>query len=240
MAFPITLQGSEGEQYSTYTDQRWPLGTQLVLQDGRKFRFAQAGGSTLVPGNVLTAAANIANHVDTTAVASAAGSTSPQTTLGATAATINQYAEGYAVVVTTPDLGRTYKIDNHAAVASAGVLTANLVGGYSVITAWTTSSRVSLIKNSYHAVIQAPITTLTAAPVGVAVTAPTTTVYCWVATSGLCGALYSGTLVLGNNASAVVAAAGATGPSAASTTAVIGRVQQVAAGTLAPIFLTLD
>lgn len=244
MAFPVVLQGAEGEQYNTYTDARWPLGTQLVLQDGRKYRFASAGGSTLVVGNVIQSAANVANHVDTTAVASAINASSPQTTLGATAATINQYAQGYAVVTTTPDGARTYKIDNHAAVLSAGILTANLVSGYAIKAAWTTSSRVSLIKNPFDSVIQEPATTITAGVVGIAQSAPTTTNWGWLQTAGTAAVLQSGTLVLGAPAAAIQVA-GAAGPLSATiattvTQPVIGRVQQVSAGTWSVVNLTLD
>ena len=63
MSYPsIEIYGPEGEQYNTYAaaSQRWPFGTALRAQDGRMYRFARAGGATLVIGDLLTAAANVA------------------------------------------------------------------------------------------------------------------------------------------------------------------------------------
>ena len=42
------------------------LGTQLVMQDGKKFRYGNAGGVTLVVGNVISSAAVISTDVDMT------------------------------------------------------------------------------------------------------------------------------------------------------------------------------
>ena len=232
--------------------QRLPFGTQMVLMDGRKFRFSVAGGTVLVIGNVKQAAANVANHVDITAVASALASRAPTATLGATAATADQYFGGYAIVSVTPDGSNTYLIANHDAVASSGIITLNLAAGHAVRTsAWTTTSRIDLIKHPYDSVIIMP-TAATGVAVGVAITplaAYLTTgaalSFGWLQTRGLCGVLTNGTLVLGEGVHTGITTAGAV--TAASTTfdepftIQVGRVQRVAATTaFSPIFLTID
>ncbi len=52
MAYPVVINGNEGEQFNNYDSRRWPLGTRMVLQDGRRFAFANAAGTVLVPGRV--------------------------------------------------------------------------------------------------------------------------------------------------------------------------------------------
>lgn len=239
MSLQLVIYGPEGEQFNQYTTQRWPFGTQLVMQDGRKFRFSYAP-TLLVVGNLLTAAANVAHHVNTTAVASAAGSNSPSTTLGATAAAANLYAEGYACVSVTPDAGHAYKIDNHLYNAGSTALVLNLAQGVGIENAWTTTSRVDLIKNPYDGVIQAPVTTITASPVGVAVEPIAAGAYGWIQTAGIASVLTSGTVILGNPVGYIQVAA-AVGPIAAVTDSVVGFCQRVAAsGAWSDIKLLLD
>ena len=49
MSFPSVLYGPESERFNTYTTRRWPLGTQLHLQDGRIYRFGRCGASVALP-----------------------------------------------------------------------------------------------------------------------------------------------------------------------------------------------
>src|SRR3990167_3085123 len=141
MSLQLVIYGPEGEQHNVYTTQRWPFGTQLVMQDGRKFRFAGAP-TLLVTGDVLKAAANVANDVGRTGIAAAIGSKAPTLTLGG-ATTANLYAEGYWQNSVTPGGGESYKINNHLAGQTAVVF--NLDAGLK--TAITTTTRVDLIRN---------------------------------------------------------------------------------------------
>lgn len=225
-----------GEQFNTYasTDERWPVGTLGYLQDGRAYRFSQAGGSTLVIGNVIAAVAPVANHVNLTAAATAVGSRTIACALGATAMTANQYKNGWINVSVAPGSGQMYAIPAHAAVASSGTFTASLDAGDAVRVALTTTSRLDLIANPYRGVIQAPATTLTSPPVGVAVSAPTTGQFCWIQVLGPASVLTAGTVVIGEQVIAPTGTAGACGPNSvggAETEAIIGRVLRVAATT---------
>lgn len=257
MAFPNVLFGPEGEQYNLYTgtvrtNQRWPFGTQLIMQDGRKYRFAKAGGADLVVGDVIQAAANVANHVNTTAAANAAGVATLTTTLGATAATLDQYYKGYGVISVAPGAGYAYQFGSTPVVASSGSFVGNLDAGTTIKVALTTTSRVDLIKNPYHDVIQSPITTATGVVVGVAVsiiaTSATGNNWGWLQTRGIASVLTSGTVLLGAEVIVPSLAAGSTNAALVtelgttqSSEVTIGQVQRVAAGTAwSTIFLTID
>ena len=239
VGYSKVLEIPDGEQYNVYaaTNERYPIGTLGVLQDGRAYRFAKAGGATLVPGNVLAAQVPLANHVDLTGIATALGSTSTTVVLGATAVTKDQYKDGFVSVSVAPGSGQTYSIGAHDAVASSGTFiipfqSGNVIRGAAI----TTTSRLDLIPNPYKAVIQAPVTTITSAPVGVAVSAPTSGQHCWVQVLGVASVLTSGTLIVGNRAVTPAGAAGAAGPETAVAAnskieITIGRVLRVAATT---------
>lgn len=222
----VILEGPEGEQFNTYTTQRWPLGTQLVQQDGRIFRFVLAGGTSLVRGDVQQGPANEANHVGLTAAAMAAGTRAPTQALGATAAVQNEYANGYLHITVTPDGGSYYVIGSHDAVLSSGTLTANLAQGHRIQTAWTTATRTNFVHNLFRGVLQVPVTTITMAPAGVAVIAVTNAQYGWIQTKGPCAVYTSGTLVVGNPA-AYIQVAAALGPAAGHVDNRLGNVMRV-------------
>ena len=233
----IKIYGLDGEQYNLYTAatdepvvRRWPYGTQLEMQDGRAYRFAMAGGTLIVIGDLLQSPANVADDVGRTGIAAALGARSPTLTTGS-AVTANEYSEGFFVVSVDPGKG-LYAIDNHLAGTTA--VAYNLAAGHAIrVAALTTTSRVDLIRNPYKGVIQAPATTPTAAPAGVAVSAIAATTGCgWVQTKGLAAVLTSGSLIIGNRAVASIGA-GAVGPQAGAGLAIaeidIGTVQRVAA-----------
>lgn len=183
------------------------VGQRVVSPDGRVFRYCQAGATALVPGKLYQSAAQITNHQNLTPTAAAAvGATVVTATLGATAATLNQYGGGYMVITTTPGLGYQYLISGHAAVDSAGVITLNLADPISV--ALTTSSRIDLIANPYRGVILNP-TAPTATPVGSAVYPVTAAYYGWLQTGGVATLLADGTITAGSLVAASDATAGA-------------------------------
>jgi hypothetical protein len=111
-----------------------------------------------------------------------------------------------------------------------------------LLVALTTSSKASLTPNPYAAVIQAPVTTLTGAVVGVATSAVAASEYFWMQTRGPAPALITGTPIVGSAVCSPSAAAGALGadPADAAVT-VVGRMMEV--GVTAQnhaVFLMLD
>lgn len=192
------LQLSNADTFRTDTVPLLAPGTIGLTRDGRRFRYAWAGsGAALVVGNVIQSPAQITNHQQLTPSAASVGALQIVATLGATAATTNQYAWGLAIIDTTPGLGVSYSISGHASVLSAGVITVNLDPADPIQVALTGSSRVSLQANPYNGVIQAPVTTLTGTVVGVAVSTIPASGGGWIQVAGAGGVLINGTPAVG-------------------------------------------
>jgi hypothetical protein len=211
--------------FSSNATQEHDLGARFETSDGRVFRYCQAGAADLVVGNVIQAAAQVTAHQQLTPVAASAGAVQIVAALGAAAAAANLYAEGWAIIDTTPGLGYAYPISGHAAVLSSGNITLNLDPASQVQVALTTSSRVSLLANPYRNVIQAPVTTLTGAVVGVCVYPIVATQFGWLQTHGPAAVLIAGTPGVGVAVVSPGSAAGAVViDGAAAATKVVGSM----------------
>lgn len=168
--------------FSSSSVQQMSLGATVHSDDGRIFRYVKAGGTALVPGKLQQAAAVVANHQNiAVAAAAAVGATSVTVTLGATAATKDQYAGGTLVVSDAAGEGHTYLIKSHPAAISGGSLTLTLEDP--VVVALTTSSEACLMPNIYNGVIVNP-TTPTNVPVGVAIYPITASEFGFIQTRG--------------------------------------------------------
>lgn len=243
------IQGSWGDQLDTDSSQQWPLGQELMLPDGRLFKYTLNDAVAEAAGSVYQSALPIANHLNVTCnVARAAGAVQISATLGATAAAVDLYAEGYVNVNDQDGVGHMYKVqrayaagDGHAYVSSAGVITVNLAPRDSVQVALTTSSQITLIPHESSTVIIHP-SPPTAGLNGVAVVAAAASAYYWAQVRGMCSVLTQGTLVIGDHCVVSATVDGAVMPSAALETdgPIVGRVHSVNAnGEHSGIFLTL-
>lgn len=181
-------------------------GERAVTPDGRSFRYCQAGATALVPGKLQQAPAEITNHQDLTPTATAAGAFQVTVTLGATAATANQYSGGWVVVTLTPGQGYQYRISGHPAADASASLTLTLTDPIQV--ALTTSSRVDLVLNPYKGVIVNPASA-SSTPVGVAVYPVTAAYYGWIQVGGTATVLADGAVTVGTSLVASNATAGA-------------------------------
>jgi hypothetical protein len=200
----------------------------------------KAGAVALVPGNVLQGPAVVANHVNLTPTAvSAVGDTSVTVTLGATAATANQYAGGYLVTeIGTTGAGQTLKIKSHPAANSSATLLVTLEDPFYVATSGTIT--MDLISNQYNGVIVTPATA-TANIVGVAVTPTASGSFGWICTRGLTAVLNgAGTPAATTNVGAGTTSGGATIADSA-TLCHMGTLAKTAIpGQNTPVWLTLD
>jgi hypothetical protein len=230
MAYPTVLYGPESEPYNLYAVVSpapgnngpggpiayrgvHPLGKQLILEDGRKFRFA-LGGVLLVVGDVIQGAAPLTTSNDLAPDADQPiGDRIITFTHGAATTVINLFAEGYAVTSEEPSGGDCYKIASHAALtnATAGDVV-NLAPGHALRRAITTVTNIDLVRNLYAGVIEVPVTTLTCAPAGVAVSAIASGGTGWLQTRGACAVLTDATPVIGEAMVVGSAVAGAAGP----------------------------
>jgi hypothetical protein len=207
------LTGENGQAvgqplFSSSADKAHELGF-VAVSGGRRFRYVQAGASALVVGDALQARVEDTDHDDTAVRATAVGATSIAITTGSGngALDLNEYADGYAVIDTTPGLGFVYKIASHAAIAAStnGEL---VLDGETVQVALTTSSKITLFANPYKAVIQHPVTTATNVCVGGAVYAIAAAEYGWIQTWGPGAGLTLGTPGAGLPVTSVGATAG--------------------------------
>jgi hypothetical protein len=177
------------------TTAKHTLGTKAVDSFGNTYRYVQAGVAPLVAGNWLQAPAQVALHQNLAPVGGTTvdiGATSFTVVLGATAATANQYAGGWAVISSGPGAGLKYQIASHLAANASAALLLTLSQPIDVGLVVATS-KVDLVANPYSRVIQNPITTLTGACVGVATSATPANQYDWIQTRGAGVALIAGT-----------------------------------------------
>lgn len=137
------------------------LGSRWSLEDGRELVLILAGASNLAQGKLMQDAALVANHQNLTVTAVQAYNTTnglPATvtvTLGGTAATLNQYQLGYAVVTSGTGLGQTLQIqENPAQVSTTGALLVTLADAPNV--ALDTTSKISLVPQPGNGVIINP------------------------------------------------------------------------------------
>ena len=166
MSFPVDIQGAEGEQWQSNSTRQHNLGTRLVLQDGRMFRYVEVGASALVVGNVIQAEAPGANFDELVMAAAAVGATSVVVTTGATAVAIDDFKDGYVFIEDDAGEGYLYPLASHGAVGTTTAGTFPLRDGNSIQVALTAASTCLLLKNIYKDVIVYPVAA-TGAAVGV-------------------------------------------------------------------------
>ncbi|TVL99573.1 MAG: hypothetical protein CV087_17595 [Candidatus Brocadia sp. WS118] len=232
----------EVDLYTSNTDQGAPELGQLVFgANGKAFRYAKAGASALVVGNLLQSPA-IDTQFDDMAIpsATAAGSYEVVVTNGTTVLTGNEFVGGTLEVSVTPGLGEEYTILYNSSAASGAALTLRL--DRPLRTAWTTSTKVTLRKSPYNGVIQAPATTLTGEIVGVAIYPIAAGEYGWIQTKGVGAVLSDNSSITATNQ----AVCGGSGTAGCVTLQVaglpyVGRAMRAGAtGKTIPVLLAID
>ena len=174
------------EVYKQSSVKRAPLGSKGVI--GRRiFRYGKAGAANLAHGKLVVNADLVANHTNIVVQAAAVvGAKTVKATLGATAATEDQYAGGTLVVNDAAGEGYGYRIKGNSAADSAGVITVFLADG--LVVALTTSSEVTL-KLSTFAGLVISATDQADQAVGVPRIDVTAAYYAWFQTGGECPVL---------------------------------------------------
>ncbi len=182
----------------------------------RIFRYAKAGTTTLVAGNALQSAVEDTDQDDITARVTALGARSLLITANSGSGDLseNEYADGFAVVDTTPGLGYTYSIKSHAAITGSAAGELFLVDGETVQVALTTGSRITLFQNTFKGVVAHPPTTATNSCVGGAIYpivggATGTGEFGWIQVAGPGAGLISGTPGAGQPLTSVGSVTGA-------------------------------
>lgn len=217
------------------------LGTVGATSDGRRFRYCQAGGA-LTAGNLAIAPSLVANHQNISVqTAAKAGDTVVYVTLGATAATQDQYAEGLLVVgVDNSGVPITRKIKGNTAGGSSAVIQVFLDTKEPLLNALTTSNVVSLSPSLFNGVTAS---STAGAPVGVASSNIASASYGWLQVFGPVGVVNdaAGALTALGKIKQSGTVAGAVVNSTAATDIQVGYVVQGASASKAFLaFVTLD
>jgi hypothetical protein len=229
---PLSLVANGAFQTSTDASLATLVGTRFDTSDGREVTLVKNGAVALVAGVLVQDAAIVPNHQNIAVTAyqaySANGNVPAKVTvtLGATAATANQYAGGFVVVNDNNGEGHTLRIASHPAADASASLAITLEEGSSV--AITTSSEVCLVTPHGKDVIIQP-TTVTNAQVGVTMNAIAASAYGFVVSRGLTSCLAQGAIGVGLGLS-IGSVAGAVAVAAA-TTARLGFAAQAGVDT---------
>lgn len=171
------------------------LGSKVITNDGRIYRYVLNGATELAPGKLTIAPAGfeaVDNHADLATNTAAIGDTTVTVTLGGTAVTANEYAGGQLVINDDTGEGISYGIDSHPAQSST---TGDVVITLSepILVAFGAGTTATLVKNKFNGVVIATGGTQTSVPVGVPNVTIPADYYGWVQTGGTCAVLQSGT-----------------------------------------------
>lgn len=161
-------QGAPLTLFSVSTDTSLSTmnGSRFVSSDGREFILVLGGAANITQGLLVQSPANIANHANLATTTAAIGATSITVTLGGTAATLNQYQGGFAVINAGTGAGQTLRIASHPAQTStSGTVVLTLEDALTVATL-SSDTKTSLVLDTCNGVIVSPADTLTGTIVG--------------------------------------------------------------------------
>lgn len=142
---------AEGDPYKTHNRQMHPYGAVALAENGDIYRYTRiiSSGTDLIAGNLQVSLGREANHQNVALSAAAAvGDKKVIPTVGATAVDANEYDEGWLVFSDVSPEGELYKITTHEANAGSLATDVNLERG--LLTAATTSSEVTLVRNPWN------------------------------------------------------------------------------------------
>ncbi len=189
MDYPNIVYGHEEEIFNSYTREGPMVGTKMMVEDGRLFRFAECGGTVLVVGNLNQGEVpHATNYLDEAIATMAAGAT-VLTGIGATGANmaISALVNGYINTSGTTELPLMRIKDNTLITLSAETGTIYLYNP--IPTAIVAGSSCSYIKNPWRDVIIHPSPN-TAVLTGVCKLALAANTFGWLQTAGPCSVHY--------------------------------------------------
>jgi hypothetical protein len=219
------------------------LGSFVELADYRAFRYLKIGASNTSAGKLQIAPAPKANHSNTSVPITAAGSFSVTVTPGATAGVLSEYDEGLAVVNAGPGIGQSYLISHNPAFNASTAFTLTLSDPIS--TAFTASTKLTLVHNQYNGSVEAAVQTRRGN--GVPLVGVTAAYEAWAQTKGVAATLADQAIAVGSwivpsasVAGAVIAISGTY--ATALVTGIVGQASVVAGvdTEYRPMVLTID
>lgn len=239
---PVT--GSQFQYTTTHN-----VGEAARLADGRTFRYVLAGAAATVAGTTNTPAAEKTNHAEinpSAAISSFTSVNQVSLTLGATAATLNEYAHGFATFSSGGNVGISYEVSYHPAIASSGT---GLFTFFDFLQAAVlTADTVDLNHSQWYNIIQSTGSSdQTIRCAGVTPVVIAAAYGGWSCTHGLVGCLADGTVAVGTEVVLSNSTAGAvTGRSTTWSTAIaqvtvgVCSIGSAIATNSKPIFILVD
>lgn len=197
MAFSPLVQISSQELTRISSTKLMPLGTMGFDRTGAAFRYGQAGAVNLAGGKLVQVPAVISAHQNV-AVATAVviGDRQVNVTLGATATTLDQYADGTLLLYDGSGQGQ------RAVIATNPVIALSTAGIFYVEDAFaaavTTSGKVNLSLNPWAGALVSATSQTTEFATGVPSVAITAVYYGWFQTKGLAAVLGNGSITKGS------------------------------------------
>lgn len=199
MPFVGPLQIELQDVRKTSTAKNHALGQTAYTKDGRQFRYGLAGAVALVAGKLSQIPAVVPNHQALVTAAAAQNATKVTVTLGGTAATADQYADGYLVIrdTSTTGAGQAFPINgNQAQTVTTGTVDVYIAEG--VQEALTSASVSNLELSPFAGVLISDHTATTERIVGVSQVDVPAASYAWFQTVGIAGVLGNGSITKGS------------------------------------------
>lgn len=182
MSFPNVIRGDPGDQFTQTTTQKsQPLGTKMVFQDGRTFRYSKAG-ELLVVGETLQGAID-ANNLDMAAATGSVGDTFISVTSD-NANAANFYKDGYIYCNKTGTF-TIYQVKSHILLTGGSGDIINIEEDGGLAFAITAGDEFTLRANPWSGVITYAATA-TAGFAGIACEDIASGSFGWVQTGGVC------------------------------------------------------
>lgn len=225
MPFTGPLQIEMQDVRTQSTSKQHTLGTLAVTRDGRQFRYGQAGAVALTAGKMHQIPAVVANHQALVTLAAAVNATKITVTLGGSAATADQYIDGYAIIrdTSTTGAGQAFPITgNSAQTVTTG--NADIYIGEGIAEALTTASVTNLELSPYGGILVSTSADTTETCVGVPQIDCAAASYCWFQVRGVAGVLASVTGTITKGAGVIKSAATAGAVDIEATTTITQRV----------------
>ena len=174
------------------------LGALRETYDGRRFRYAKAGGTHVIGGSTQAAAATSAHiaQIQSSGAVNAAGSINVSVYVGAAAVTANYYDDGYLVMHrgAAGTAGLYYPIASHeASAAGSEIITVTLKEP--LVAATLLTDYFSLFCNPWSGIVTG--TDVAVCATGQAMAAATSGQYFWVQTGGFSVQLGGDTAAVG-------------------------------------------
>lgn len=188
MALTGGLILSSTDIYTNDDVQMHPLGACGQDKHGDLYRYAKLASNDVSAGYLVTSLAAEANHQNiAVAVATAVGDTAIELTPGATAVDANEYDWGYLVFNDVSPEGEWYRITSHDAANASTQFTVNVERPF--LTATTTSSEATLVRNPWQKPAVSQLVTERAAGVTVVDVDVSARPYTWLKTRGVASVL---------------------------------------------------